>query len=306
MSHNTNETVRERCRAIFGYPAPPDRVWEGEFDHNDAALQELGRRDWRYIEAGSLDSYYILNLEYVEPLQPELFRYLFPMCLAEWHRLLMSNNEFVNSDNWYRALRRPCLFETMMTPDQGNGVRAFLVEGMLEKLNQERGLEYGISRTPAYVWMRALNELGGSVPLIEQLWSRWWSVDSPGKAVSTLMYLSGLIYAKGENPIFGKWTPERGGGGPYLSEMALEGWLPENLEVLRRYLTPERVLTSVELSAQRLRDEPEATLAARIAVDARTRRDIITIQIDDLIEELASRYQSQIATARGHDGQNKP
>ena len=287
MSHNT-QTVRERCRAIFGNPAPPGSVWEGEFDNNDAALQELGRRDWRYIEAGSLNSYYILNLEYVEPLQPELFRYLFPICLAEWHRLLMSDNEFVNVDNWYRALRRPYVFETMMTPEQGRDGRAFLVDSVLDRLDQERGFK----GTPASVsWIGALNELGGSVLLMESLWSRWWSIDSPGKAVSALTYLSGLIYIKGENPILEKWTPERGGGGPYLSEMVLEGWLPENLDVLRQYLTPEKIQSIVKLSARRLCDEPEAALAARMAVDAQGRRDIITTQIDDLISVLTSRCQ---------------
>ena len=33
------------------------------------------------------------------------------------------------------------------------------------------------------------------------------------------MYASGLIYLKGENPIYKASTPERGGGGPYLTEI---------------------------------------------------------------------------------------
>lgn len=280
------KTAREFCRGIFGDPLPPKHVWEREFDYNDAALQELSKKDWKRIDAGDLTRSYILNLVYVEPLQPELFQYLFPICLASWSESLMDSVEPAWGDDFYRALKRPYLFESMMTTAQGEAVKAFIIESMLARFDRERGFIYEASRTPAYAWLRALNDLGGSVPILEKLWTRWWEIDSPGKAVSALMYVSGLIYTEGENPIFDRWTPERGGGGPYLSEMWLDGCLPQNKEFLHNYLTLDRVLKIASSAAENLTHEPEAALARRISTDAQTRKEIIEIQIDDLIRAL--------------------
>ncbi|SUH34006.1 putative cytoplasmic protein [Salmonella enterica subsp. enterica] len=57
-------------------------MWEAEFDYADAELQALAATDWRQITDWHLSVYYVLNLVYHEPMQPELFRYLFPLCLA--------------------------------------------------------------------------------------------------------------------------------------------------------------------------------------------------------------------------------
>ncbi|WZB75910.1 hypothetical protein WJ972_07575 [Achromobacter insuavis] len=73
----------------------------------------------------------------------------------------------------------------------------------------------------------------------------------------------------------------------YLAEVGDEAWLPRNLDALRRQLTLDQVLAVTAASARRLRAEPESVLAARIAADAQARHDIIAIQIDDLIANLA-------------------
>lgn len=278
--------IREQCRALFGDPAAPEQVWEHEFDHDDAALRQLGRKDWREIGADELARCYLLNLVYVEPLQPDLFRYLFPLCLACWHDTLTDRDAHPFED-WQRALRRPHLFDAMMTPAQAQAVHAFILDSLLARLDRERGFVYEGSRTPAYAWLGQISALGAGLPLIEPLWQRWWTVDTPGKAVSALMYLSALIYLDGENPIFGAWTRQHGGGGPYLAEAGDEAWLPRNLDALRRQLTLDQVLAVTAASARRLRAEPESVLAARIAADAQARQDIIAIQIDDLIANLA-------------------
>jgi hypothetical protein len=276
-------TARDRCRRIFDNPHPPEHVWEREFDYDDAGLQALARKDWRAIDRCDLANLYLLNLVYVEPLQPELFRYLFPLCLAVWHESLMSNQPWP----LYPALRRPYVFDAMMTPRQRVDVTAFMVDSFMERLDQERSFLYTGSKTPAYAWLGVLISLGESVPLVESLWRRWWTLDSPGKAASALIYASGLIYAEGENPLFGVWTRAHGGGGPYLVDTDLGGWLPVNLDALRRVVTPESVIDTVERAAQVLRGEPEAAWAARVATDARGRSDIIAIQIEDLVEGLS-------------------
>lgn len=91
------ETLRERCRHIFGDEPPVLNVWEAEFDYADAELQALAATDWRQITDWHLSVYYVLNLVYHEPMQPELFRYLFPLCLACWRETLLTHAMAITS-----------------------------------------------------------------------------------------------------------------------------------------------------------------------------------------------------------------
>ena len=101
----------ERARAIFGNAEPPRQVWEKQFDYHDDELQRLAATPYREIERRKL-SYYLEDLAFVE-LQPELFRYLFPVCLMEWHDSLRENRtcgrglaEFHYAMRWEESLRR--------------------------------------------------------------------------------------------------------------------------------------------------------------------------------------------------------
>jgi hypothetical protein len=105
------------------------------------------------------------------------------------------------------------------------------------------------------------------------------------------MYASGLIYRKGENPIYGAWTPTEGGGGPYLTEWDANlydcAWLEPNLAFLREILSADYVSERVAAAAERLASEPEAALARQIADDARARADVISTRIGNLVMNLA-------------------
>ena len=84
------ETLREHCRHIFGDEPPVLCVWETEFDYADAELKALAAKEWQQISEWDLSAYYVLNLVYNEPMQIELFRYLFPLCLAQWHETVLA------------------------------------------------------------------------------------------------------------------------------------------------------------------------------------------------------------------------
>ena len=114
-------------------------------------------------------------------------------------------------------------------------------------------------------------------------------MDSPGKAVSAIMYASGLVYLKGENPIFAAWNPEIGGGVPYLTESGVASIfdaarLPENTDFLASTLTFAYVLEKLDAAAEAIQGEPEYPMAAQIAAEAKHREEIISIRIDDLFE----------------------
>ncbi|SQI39864.1 Uncharacterised protein [Leminorella richardii] len=290
-SAQQEKTVRKQCRYLFGNPPPPAYVWEHEFDYCDKELQQLAVKDWRQIQAAELTGYYLLNLTYVDPLQPEVFRYLFPVCLAVWCESMIDGHHF---EDFLYAVHRGNILDRMLTPKEKEGVLNVLCDGFLHRLEQERGFVYTGFQTPAYLWLYAFNELGATQPVIETIWQRWWTLDSPGKAVSAMMYASGLIYEEGENPIFRPWSKTHGGGGPYLAELNHHfdgnGWLPENLAFFKKTLTAERLLEDLERAAVVLQGQQEEAMANRLVADARQRHEIIAIQIDDLIENLASQY----------------
>src|SRR5882724_7183269 len=111
---------------------------------------------------------------------------------------------------------------------------------------------------------------------IDLLWEPWWNVETPGRAVCVLQYCSGLIYFEGENnPAFDPWTPDKGGGGPYLRANDCFGsgheWMQPNIEFLQYTLSFDYILRKVEQAADRLANEPERDVARKIAADTRLR-----------------------------------
>jgi len=70
-----------RVRAIFNDPKLPEHIWQSQFDGFDEELQRLARTPYDEIDFSDL-WYYHHDLAYVD-LQPDLFAYLFPVCLMD-------------------------------------------------------------------------------------------------------------------------------------------------------------------------------------------------------------------------------
>ena len=225
-----------KCSAILSRHR---QVWERQFDYFDDKLQRLAITPWEKIDFSDL-WYYHHDLAYVD-LQPELFTYLFPVCLMDWHETLMRNESCSHGDSeFHYGIHQGRVFERMLTPGQLTDTFEFFRDSFLVRLDQERGFIYRASRTPAYGWISRFNSLGLVMPKIDLLWKAWWSLDTPGRAVAAVQYLSGLMYFEGENSLFGRWTPEEGGGGFYLlghdSYIHDLGWMEENVRFLEETL----------------------------------------------------------------------
>ncbi len=280
----------ERSRKIFHDPIMPSVVMEKQFDGFDDELRALATTDWHEIKDSDL-WYYIHDLSYME-LQTDLFQYLFPVCLNFWHTSLMRNSAAAVGDaEFHHALYRGDVLDKMVTKSQLPAIFKFFHDGFIERIEVERGFQYCGSRTPAYSFIYRLNSLGCIVPIIKDIWTSWWGMNSCGKAVSAVMYASGLIYLEDENPIFGKWTCTDGGGGPYLTENDSDlcdvGWLNENLDFLRSTLSVEYILQKMQLAAKVLATEPEGAMATKIACDALQNVDVIAIRIEDMLDGLS-------------------
>lgn len=105
-----------RVRGIFGNPKPPHKIWEQQFDYIDDELKELAQTPYEQIDFGDL-WYYHHDLAYVE-LQPEVFSYLFPVCLMDWHLTLMANEGCSHGDSeFHYGLVRGDVLQKMLTPE---------------------------------------------------------------------------------------------------------------------------------------------------------------------------------------------
>ena len=138
-----------RVRRIFGDPQPPRTVWERQFDYFDDEFRHLARTPYDQINFTEL-WYYHHDLAYVE-LQSDLFDYLFPVCLMDWHRSLLSNEPCSHGDSdFHYGLHRGNVLEKMVTPERRNTIYTFFRDSFSERLVSERGFIYSGSKTPAF------------------------------------------------------------------------------------------------------------------------------------------------------------
>ena len=274
----------KRVRAIFGNPEPPKEVWECQFDGFNDELQKLARTPYDEIDCSDL-WYYHHDLAYVE-LQPDLFDYLFPVCLMDWHITLKNNTGCSHGDSeFHYGIHHGRVFDRMLSPRQQEEVFKVLRDSFLERLDEERGFLCIGAHAPAHGWMHRFNSIGLILPRIKDLWEIWWALETPGQAVAALEYCSGFMYLEGSNPLFGAWTPDNGGGGPYLwendSQIHDSGWMQENIDFLTSTLTPKFVDQHVKAAVERLRGEPECEKARQIESDFSGNHEWISVQ--DLI-----------------------
>ena len=278
--------TRERMLGVLGEAPKPTHVWQRQFDGDDATLQRLAELDWDAAPEQDLWCY-IHDLTYVE-LQPDLFRHVFPRCLMFWYETLLRNESAERGDaDFHRALIHGEILTKMMSPEERRRLLAFFVDGLLDRIDMER--DFDVVRSLS--WIGRFNTLGIVAPIIPDVWNAWWALQTRGQAIAAIKYASGLIYLKGENPIYPPWTPSEGGGGPYLTEWDAaiydQSWLADNVSFLREILTTDYVLERMRVAAAALASSPEAEMARLVADDAEKRQDVITLRIDDLVANLA-------------------
>ncbi|MFN7919592.1 MAG: hypothetical protein U0Q16_05820 [Bryobacteraceae bacterium] len=284
--------TKECFTRVTGVAPKPESVWERQFDYNDEDLVRLARTDWDKIADEDL-WYYFHDLAYVE-LQPELFRHMFPACLKYWYETLMRGEDATRGDaDFHYGLLQGRILERMLSPAQNQALLEFFRHGFLDRIESQGN--FAGEGDMAHHWIYRFNSLGVVAPVVQAIWEPWWSLDHSCKAICALMYASGLIYLRGENPIY----PDHDGGGPYLTEQ--EGylydwaWRLDNLGFLRKTLSVDYVCAKVEQAAAALADHSAAAVAQRIAGDARSRTDVIAIRIEDLVESLGKIASERMA-----------
>jgi hypothetical protein len=142
---------------------------------------------------------------------------------------------------------------------------------ILDEIDDQRGLAYRGSGARPYRWMTALTTHGVLLPDVDLLWAAWWSVDTVGRAVAAVQYVSCLMYEENENPVFSPWTPDGGGGPPTLWEFGghlyTNRWLHPNVTFLQRVLNAQEAAPVLNRAVGRLADQPEREIAAAVEAD---------------------------------------
>ncbi len=262
----------DKLRQALGAANPPNEITQEDFDGGRDHLYRLARLS-ADEEADGLDlCEYMNDLLYTE-IQVPFFLYMLLFCLKEWSRNLRAGDlecaGFV--DYFYPVLVKRGIFERHLKPTQGEAVLSFMRATILDEIDDQKGLYFRGYQSRPFRWIRTITTYGVIAPDIERIWTPLWSVETVGRAIAAVQYISCLMYAKDENPVFAPYSREEGGGPPCL--WAFDGhlyenrWQQSNVDFLEDLLKPERVSKVLSQAVDRLADQPEHDAAAKILAD---------------------------------------
>ncbi len=184
------------------------------------------------------------------------------------------------------------VFDIHLTCKQTAAVAEFMRQSILQEMDDQRGLVYRGSKVRPYRWIRALTTYGVLLPDIDRLWTVWRSVETIGRAVSSVQYISALMYPNEANPVFAPWTRDEGGGPPCLWEfeghLYAHRWVESNVEFLRRTLNVQAVIEVLRRAVKRLEGEPEHEVAAQMLAGVPRRTEMLAVRCTELPSLLAT------------------
>lgn len=294
MRGHHSESIAVLRRAL-GTASSPSKITQEAFDSDPGHLKRLVLlgRDQRAAPGDLWD--YTQDLRYTA-IQQELFKYLLPVCLQAWRDHLCGAPAYGGFvEHFYPVLADRHVFDTLLTPNETDAVSEFMRESILAEIDDQRGLEYSGSRARPCRWIRALTTYGVLLPDLESLWAPWWALGTNGRAVSSVQYISALIYPDKENPVFAPWTSNQGGGPPCLWEF--EGnlyshrWREPNVDFVRGTLTVSTVTDVLNRAVETLKSKPEHGVAARILAEFPTRTELLAARCTELPRLLATRQE---------------
>jgi hypothetical protein len=291
---------RIKLHRTLGVTRPPEKITQEAFEGNDRHLRRLVRlRPGEQADASDLWEY-IHDLRNTD-IQGPLVVYLLPFCLQAWREDLRGIHDGYGGviEYLYPVLADRHIFDLHLTPKQSAVVSEFMRQTILEEIDDQRGLAFQGSRTRPYRWFRALTTYGVLLPDVERLWTAWWSLNTVGRAIAAVQYISCLMYAENENPVFAPWTPDRGGGPPGLWEfeghLYAHRWLEPNVSFLKGILTPQRMSDLLAQAVERLVGQPEHEAAAAVQQDFPLCAETLEARCAELPQLLETIQQSRLS-----------
>jgi len=230
----------------LGAMQPPQAVTQEAFEGDVQHLRRLAKlRPGERADANDLYEY-MHDLRYAK-IQSPLFVYLLPFCLRALRDDLRGFHEGYGGliEHLYPVLADQRVFEQCLNEAQRETASEFIRHAILEEIDEQRGLSHSGSRSRPYRWFGALTSYGVLRPDAHRLWTDWWSLNTIGRSVAAVQYISCLMYSERENPVFAPWTPEGGGGPPvlwnYEGHLYSHRWLKPNVDFLKESLSVQSV-----------------------------------------------------------------
>lgn len=286
MLANIQDVIR-----AFGSPSIQSSITQEPFDYDASHYLRLCRPD---AKPSPFDLYsYADDLKYQE-IQKDLFLFIMPICLSAWQEDLMVSHEsnyagFV--EQFSAALAKHAGFRDFLTPPQYFAVSSFMLNAILDKIDQERDLSFSGMRASPYSWIYTIGSFGTAFPSVRDLWEEWWNCPTIGRACGVLQYASTLMYSDDRNPIFSPWTPDAGGGPPTLWEtdghIFDQSWLPENVEFLHSTFSPDYVRDAISAATVTLRGVTDSSVPELILSDFDNAVTFVELRIEELIQYLS-------------------
>jgi hypothetical protein len=283
-----------KLRRAFADIAPPSLITQDPYDTTTKRLRCLARlHPGDQPQAGLLREY-AEALLYGHEIQSSLLVFVLPFCLEAWREDLRGTNTGYGGfvENFYPMLANKNIFDLHLKPKQTAAVSDFMRDSIIEEVDHQRGLRYRGASSRPYSWVRALTTYGVLLPDIEHLWNTWWSIDTVGKAVAVVQYVSCLMYSEYENPVFVSWTPDAGGGPPCLWEfeghLYTNRWLENNVAFLKKSLDPESAKKVLARSVEKLANEPEHDMAHSVQEDWALCEGTVASRCEELPRMLAT------------------
>jgi hypothetical protein len=182
-------SIDEVIRALKS-PKAPAEIWQDPYDHDSRVYRRLCNLRGAEPQAADLWDY-SQDMLYT-PLQPDLFRHLLPICLGAWRKDLFDEGAnyagFV--EHFSTALATRPILEEILTADQYKSVMEYMLNSVLDRMDQEEGLQFtGMGARP-YRWFEALGSFAVTFPSLHRLWESWWSMSTTGHALAVLQYIS--------------------------------------------------------------------------------------------------------------------
>ena len=284
--HDILANIREVI-AELGHPSAPSVITQVPFDYDPGHYERLCSPN---TKPSGIDLYdYALDLEYQE-IQQDLFLYLLPKCLSAWQENLMSSHHPGAVEKFCSALAKHHGFRDFLTQPQYNAVLSFMRNAILDKIDKENCLSYSGMHASPYAWISGIGTLGAVFPAVGELWQKWWSCPTVGRACGVLQYASVLMYPDDQNPIFAPWTHEAGGGAPSLWEaegIMYQSWLPENVEFLRNTFTLNFVRHSLSTAAETLHAKIDSSVPALMVSAFEAKAPFVELRMEELFLNLS-------------------
>ena len=281
--------------SAFGHPTPPEIITQAPFDLDSSHYERLCQTN--DLPAPFDIGCYIDDITYQDTLQPDLFLFLFTVCLRVWQFNLMQAHQSDYRgymESFSGALAKHAGYKKQLTPSQYDAVNLFMRNVILDKIDQEVDLSIKRCRgVSPYDWIGATVTYGTVYQNLSKLWENWWRVTSKGRAIAMLKYVSGLMYAENENPLFTPWTRGKGGGPPALwnsdGHVYFQSWHQENLVYLRKTLTVDYLRTSITNAASLLEGEIDSTVPSKMVLDINNgdTQARAALRVEELLEYLS-------------------